>query len=220
MWRKFLLLILIFNTSCSSNQQKIDVAVLGTLTALPTNTPVLITVIPSSLPTLTLEPTLTPPVRLDLIGNTVDKAVKELESYGYVFEYYQYETGNSRYLGSYKNLPEHSVILDIRQYNFVSAGYSIVSGVDFDAYLSPDVLYTAVLGKDMFNEKVLPWKNRIIEQAVQNGYTLVDEQNLLCFDGYVLFENYVGVHQTYSIYLRQDWEEDVLKDVYGVYCDD
>ncbi|MBK8419568.1 hypothetical protein [Candidatus Villigracilis saccharophilus] len=174
MWRKFLLLlILIFNTSCSSNPQKIDVAVLGTLTALPTNTPVLITVIPSPVPTLTLEPIPTSPVRLNLFGNTADKAVKELENYGYVFEYYQYETGNSRYLGSYKNLPAHTVILDIRQYNFVSAGYSIVSEVDFDAYLSPDILYTAVLGKDMFNEKVLPWKNRIIEQARQNGYKLV-----------------------------------------------
>lgn len=197
MWKKILLLMIVFNSGCSS----VDSSVSETLTAWPTATGVKATATLS--PTLTPIPTLYS--SLELSENSLDVVVGELEKEGYSFEYFQYEDGNSRYLGTYQNDTLFSIILDIHQSNFTFAGFYY----DYNRNPNgnnplPDVLDIAIFGPKTFEEEILPWRKNIEKSMLQG---IFEDYYLLCFDEFAILENLGEPFGfSHSIYLRRNWE--------------
>lgn len=207
MWRKFLLLIIILSIAgCMSRQNEIDAAISGTLTAVSTNTPIK-TNTPTLLPTSTYVPTSTPPARRALTDNNILRVVKELERQGFIFTYFEYEAGRSRYIGYYGNNTNVSIVLDMRFDNFVGADYSLNYQLNNDENV-PDftVLDIAVFGKEVNEDILKPWRK------IRD---LLAQSNILCFNNYVIFDiNTEELGLSHSISLDQDWEVD-MKPIFG-----
>ncbi|MBL8078711.1 MAG: hypothetical protein JNM55_12160 [Anaerolineales bacterium] len=204
MWKKIFLLVIAFNSGCSS----VDSSVSETLTAWPTATVVKATTTPS--PTLMPIPTLYS--RLELSEDSLDVVVGKLEMEGYSFEYFEYEDGNSRYLGTYQNDTLFSITLDIRQSNFTFAGfYYNYSGNPNGNNPLPDVLDIAIFGPKTFEEEILPWRKDIEKSMLQGVF---EDYYLLCFEDFAILENLGEPFGfSHSIYLRRDWELE-LSEVY------
>lgn len=172
MWRKFLLLIIILSIAgCMTRQNEIDAAISGTLTAVSTNTPIK-TNTPTLLPTSTYVPTSTPPARRALTDNNILRVVKELERQGFIFTYFEYEAGRSRYIGYYGNNTNVSIVLDMRFDNFVGADYSDYQLNNDENVPDFTVLDIAVFGKEVNEEHI---------KALEKNTRFVGAKKILCF---------------------------------------
>ena len=151
-----------------------------TLTALPT-----MAIIPSTtpFPTQIPEPTLTPiilPVRLDLIGNSLQYVEHEMEKQGYSFDN-EIMQGNGKACGEHQFTINHTLIcLEEKQYNLVRATWDCEFDQSLTAIcLSSEYLEKAIFGDQIYQEKILPW------------HATLQARNL-CFDGYVISSGFTN----------------------------
>jgi len=157
-------------------QNKVNVDVVDTLTALPTNT-----VISSNtpFPTQTPQPTLTPtmlPVRLDLVGNSLQYVESKMEEQGYSFDNNEIIAGNGVAIGVYKYSDVVKISLEERQYNLVSATWSVlyIDPRELETIPNASGLLKAIFGDQVYQEKILPFASSS------------SSPNPICFDGYII----------------------------------